>query len=1005
MATTRLPVHVLLLSMLLIQAAVPFVAATGMSTCTNLGETCDTYDGTMDGTPNQEDWIQGAYHFQMQDTSTIDMELSWIVREFNRSALGFDDPFLAASLEADGMEDGDGVPADLMRSFLDEPTAGPGSNTVGEELMASVNDSVFTLLTQGFGDVQGLSTSFVNSVTVEGVPTGCTTNSAIDALSEGSNENNVFDPPICFSASATVGLDVGKFNLQGGPDLDIERAYEGLLVMGAEIRTDFSIFAEPGYRSTFLIEPPAFSDVVSVDDNGSKVVMGDHFAGEWTIDNTQAAAGAGTIERVTSLTMGYRNTTETSVVTVEEGDPGFSLDLRLDLSDEQNAIIDLSASLFYVETALLEEWGVQVVQFSDLADVPLLTADGLRLAHHNGLVDLNLFTDAFPVADIINGATSGVPGLEGLQMSDLAWVSDTVAEGVEGPAGGLNYTHSTGCTEVGVVGVDRHYCLSGPAAMGYDHPVVLRSVSDPVNLRFLDLLSANVDDPMVNDFLTTVQDDDLRRLMDAGFAATINPPAGLLDSVVPDSLGGVDLQVTVVLPSWVVTSSGSNEISMTLSADGENEVDISVRGPDPFQWDHEVTNDDGLVICTAVQRTCVSSSVVFDLVDVDVNEWRQSASVEFGLDVEVSMHRLAFLENVTEPGDAVHVEFDVIPSDLLRLIVDVASRMDEPLALSEPITVPCEDFDLTGDVCDQELPLEFTEAGLTSFVSGAGEMVTALIRDGMASLPERTEGAEGASFSAVDFDAFSIQSSLSGIGAPGAVVSDAEAITFAVSIPNVRIEVDMATSLMDVVNGAQPEFAINTRAARAIAAPVVQPMAAMMEGFARSMTSGLVASNGVTFPPPEQSATVVETGEVDTMLAPEFDLSLTGPITIVLPKGITVDASSQQDLLDLEMVDGRQQVTYLVPYALDDVIEYRVNVGWLFIWSQIWVYPTTFLIIVALLFMGWRRRRKRKKARKAALKAAAMGASVDKWAASDAAFAGYAGVNSEGMMTGDIDRL
>ena len=37
---------------------------------------------------------------------------------------------------------------------------------------------------------------------------------------------------------------------------------------------------------------------------------------------------------------------------------------------------------------------------------------------------------------------------------------------------------------------------------------MLRTVSDPVNLRFLDILSANVDDPTVNDFLTTVQDDD-----------------------------------------------------------------------------------------------------------------------------------------------------------------------------------------------------------------------------------------------------------------------------------------------------------------------------------------------------------------------------------------------------------------------------------------------------------------------------------------------------------------
>jgi hypothetical protein len=291
-------------------------------------------------------------------------------------------------------------------------------------------------------------------------------------------------------------------------------------------------------------------------------------------------------------------------------------------------------------------------------------------------------------------------------------------------------------------------------------------------------------------------------------------------------------------------------------------------------------------------------------------------------------------------------------------------------------------------------------------VSGAGEMVTALIQDGMASLPERmNENGEGASLSAVDFDAFSIETSLSGIGAPGTVVSDAEAITFAVTIPNVRIEVDMATSLLDVINGAQPEFAINTRAARAIASPVIQPMAAMMEGFARSMTSGLVASNGVTFPPPEQSANVVETGEVNTMIAPEFDLTLTGPISIVLPKGITVDATSQQGLLDLEMVDGRQQVTYLVPYSLDDVIEYRVNVGWLFIWSQIWVYPTTFFIIVALLFMGWRRRRKRKKARKAALKAAAMGDAAQKSALSDEMFAGFSGVNSTGMMVGNIDDL
>ena len=105
----------------------------------------------------------------------------------------------------------------------------------------------------------------------------------------------------------------------------MERAYQGLLVMGSEIRTDFAIFAEPGHRSTFLIEPPAFADVRAVDDNGTRVVMGDHFAGEWTVDHTQAAEGDTSISQTTSLTMGFRNTSETTMVTVAEGDPGFTL--------------------------------------------------------------------------------------------------------------------------------------------------------------------------------------------------------------------------------------------------------------------------------------------------------------------------------------------------------------------------------------------------------------------------------------------------------------------------------------------------------------------------------------------------------------------------------------------------------------------------------------------------------------------------------------------------------
>ena len=40
-------------------------------------------------------------------------------------------------------------------------------------------------------------------------------------------------------------LDVAKFNLAGGAELNVERAYQGLLVMGSEIRTDFAILRSP----------------------------------------------------------------------------------------------------------------------------------------------------------------------------------------------------------------------------------------------------------------------------------------------------------------------------------------------------------------------------------------------------------------------------------------------------------------------------------------------------------------------------------------------------------------------------------------------------------------------------------------------------------------------------------------------------------------------------------------------------------------------------------------
>jgi hypothetical protein len=60
----------------------------------------------------------------------------------------------------------------------------------------------------------------------------------------------------------------------------------------------------------------------------------------------------------------------------------------LDLRDESAATIDFVAGISYLDDELMNDWGVSLLNLSDSATLPLVTADGIRLAYHNGLVEL-----------------------------------------------------------------------------------------------------------------------------------------------------------------------------------------------------------------------------------------------------------------------------------------------------------------------------------------------------------------------------------------------------------------------------------------------------------------------------------------------------------------------------------------------------------------------------------------------------------------------------------------
>ena len=80
------------------------------------------------------------------------------------------------------------------------------------------------------------------------------------------------------------------------------------------------------------------------------------------------------------------------------------------------------------------------------------------------------------------------------------------------------------------------------------------------------------------------------------------------------------------------------------------------------------------------------------------------------------------------------------------------------------------------------------------------------------------------------------------------------------------------------------------------------------------MTAGYSSNGGLVYPPTEEEAISTDMQEVDTTVQDDIDLSISGPITIILPKGIEMEGiTSEEGRITTETEDGRQKITYLVP--------------------------------------------------------------------------------------------
>jgi hypothetical protein len=965
----------------------PLASADGMTSCDGAGMSeCDDYDSNDDGTPHQQDWIRGTYDFDLEDTSRITLSLSWAIREFDRTKVGLDDPLIQSALSNDGLDVNDGIPADMIRSYF---AYDDGSGTVGDRMLGEVQSTIQDLLASGFGTVNGINTQYDTSYTEGGTTIPCTTDASIDSVhgGEGAGQNNVFDPPLCFSTIADISLSTSTFNLLENTDLDLERAYQGLLIMGSELTTKFDVFAEPGHASTFSINPPDYATIIGVDSNGSVAAQPGppaYFAGQWTVDNLQAGVGDPRIDQTVSLTMAYRDSPTTSVVELNPEDEAISLYLTVDLYDEQAVQIDFIAGLNYLDQTTMTNWGISLVELSDLATIPQITSDGIRLAYENGIAPLDDFTDQFPVDSIGDAFSDSIPGNQNIEMSQLTWVSDSVADGIQGASGGLNYTHSTGCSETVSPPDTISYCIQGSSAMGYDHPIYLRSTSNTFNLGLLDIIQENIPSSKFTPQINNITEEDLRRVMDAGLSLETVLDTDFLEEMIPSDLPPTEITLELILPSWIQTIGGEDRIILQHSLEGDNRNEISIAGPSPYTYNHPIYNEDGDVICLQTQKTCVSTSLDIDFGTFDINEWTKSVSVEFGLEASAVVHRIALPQGYYDVNDDTTVRMDVIPSDLIRLMGDIMGRTDNPEVIRQ-----CLDPDSSENDCDPDRLIEFnlTSEGLMEFGTDVGIKLTNEIQIISKELTEF----EDSPFNEVDIGDFEIETSLAGLGQPGPIVGDEVPLSVSIKIPKVRYTLAISSPWGDLFSGDPDLLTFSLLTEDSIRSPFLSPMVSMVDSIGSVFSNSIVSTDGITFPPEDGEALVFETGSWDTTMHEDTELDLSGPVSFTLPKGIkAIEATSTQGNLVLSMEDGRQVITYTIPPDdLDDEVTIRLQVTWMYLLGQFWAYPAVVLILLILLI---RRRRKKKRKKRAARESKNSLLKAQKMGLSESDFAQMAGL-------------
>ena len=945
-----------------------------------IGGVCDLRYDADDQTTGITSWVEGMFHFNMTSPTQIQFQASWAIREWDKMGMEiFTSGDLAELLTWENINADDGLPADVLRSAFDESTDpdDPSSPTIQDSLLTEIDGSISGFLAN-WGGSSSPDTSWQDRVFL---PDDSGVVSAVDCMMDPTMDSNgnAFEPPVCISTNVNITLAADTtYGLDNAVSpTNLNTALEGLLVMGSQITTNFDVKVEPGHKGTYSIHPPSYATVTDASGWGFNEEVpedgGAYSSGLWTVDNRNDPNGLAPNPRSADLdmTIGMRDSSTTGVVEVSPDDKSLDLRVLIDLSDESNAFVEVVAGIYQIQSSSLDSWGISdLLMPADKANIPVITSDGIRMAYHTGLLsDLDELSSNIPISGIGQALASSKEGLS-VEMGDFQWIHVSSAPLDQG---GLNYTHSPSQCVRGV-----NYCMEGTVAMDDTYPVYMRSGSNVFPFSLADLLGGNLGD---SGFMNSVSGDDLSKLLNSGleFSTVLSDEAmeTFVGSLLPNGISA-DLTMEILLPSWASTPQGGDSIVLSYRASGSHSGAIGLAGSDSFYWNHPICKDTvpsscfdggGDTVCPSTSKSCAYLDVDMDLGKVSFASLPLSkgVTVDFALSVDIVVHRIAVPDALFDSlnSESTSIGLDVLPSDLLRALLDIGSR-------GNPLEV---EFDLCDDparsYCKQKMPISSSQSsGLPWYVDELEKDIKSLIDDKARELTEE----EGNGFGNIDMSGFSIDIEFpyEMITDNDDVIGDERGIVLSVNIPKVSVTAGVDNSWAELIgilrgDGGSLDYGLVTEDVSmvALASPFVTPMIAAMDSLTGALSTSMVS------PSPEgvrvQGASAsLPTSQLANIGPDSLGLSFAGSYTITMPLGMELEnLSTQEGKISSEINnDSRQVITYTISQGMgDDVVSFTLLLTPMWVISQVQFY-----IMGLLAFMLWRVRRrmtKRKRQKRA----------------------------------------